>query len=772
MNPKDTLSQQHPPTPRPQRTGHADITDSNENEIRKAKVTKMREEQLEPWPANKSVSHTTKQAIAEYQQDPSKPTIFTVAGRLMIHRDHGKTFFGVIQDRDGKIQIYVKKDEVGEHAFEHFKKYVDVGDIIWVKGPIFITKMGEITIKVEEFELLSKCLHPLPEKFHGLTDIEQRYRQRYLDLISNPESKEKFKKRSLIVQEIRSFLQKKDFLEVETPMLHPIPGGAAARPFVTHHNAYDMDLYLRIAPELYLKRLVVGGFERVFEINRNFRNEGVSTRHNPEFTMLEFYMAYGDYKDGMELTEELIKDVVQKNFGTLQVTFQDKVLDFSDFKKLSVFDSIVEIGKIPADQITPENIDKLIKQHNIALHTGAGYGVKLFALFEMFVEQKIVQPTFIIGYPIEISPLAKRDPQDPNIAARFELFIAGMECANGFTELNDPFDQAERFKGQALAREGGDVEAHHYDADYIKALEFALPPTVGVGIGIDRLVMFLTNTSSIKDMILFPTLKAAHQVTLLRQGYEGQEEHGPRVKEETSKLVVDPAIFKKFPGTCLGIVIGHDLKNSADNIEQINQMLRDQEDKLKALFANQPLAEHPSIKAWREAYQRFGANPEKYKSSVENLSIRILAGNPVKHVSTLVDLYNSVSLKYLLPAGGEDIDSLDGNVELTFATAHEIPVVAFGEKEAKKPEVGEVIYKDQGGTLCRRWNWRGTERSKLTTKTKNAFFVLEGLPPVSREHVEMAVAELAKLISQYCEGTVVTMIVDESRQEAPLAKNK
>ena len=365
-----------------------------------------------------------------------------------------------------------------------------------------------VRIKVKEFELLSKCMHALPEKFHGLTDVEQRYRQRYLDLISNQESREKFQRRSKIIQAIRAFLQDLDFIEVETPMLHQIPGGAAARPFITHHNTYNMDLFLRIAPELYLKRLVVGGFERVFEINRNFRNEGISTRHNPEFTMLEFYMAHGDYKIGMQLTEQLIQHVVLENFLTPQLTFQDKIIDFAaPFKQLTLEQSLLEIGGLTNDQIDEKNIDATIKQYKMKTSPGAGYGLKLFMLFEELVEGKIIQPTFIVGYPLEVSPLAKRDENNQNIAARAELFACGMEVANLFTELNDPIDQANRFKQQVNARAAGDDEAHYYDADYVHALEYGLPPTVGCGIGIDRLVMLLTNTTSIKDVILFPTLK-------------------------------------------------------------------------------------------------------------------------------------------------------------------------------------------------------------------------------------------------------------------------
>jgi lysyl-tRNA synthetase class 2 len=499
------------PKPLPPQVVVSQESPSQEHESRKAKVASMQAEGVSAWPAFRPVSNTAQECITEFAATPNTEKTYVVAGRLMTRRDHGKTFFAHVQDRTGSLQLYIKKDAIGDQAFEHFKKYIDLGDIVWVSGSLFITKMGELTLQVAEVTLLSKCLHPLPEKFHGLTDVEQRYRQRYLDLISNSDTRTKFKKRSSIIAAIRQFLQGHDFLEVETPMLHPIPGGAAARPFVTHHNAYDMDLFLRIAPELYLKRLVVGGFERVFEINRNFRNEGVSTRHNPEFTMLEFYMAHGDVQSGIALTEQLLQNAVEANFNSLVLPFQGKNINFTaPFKQLTVEESLIEIGGLTAAEITPQAINATMQKFEISLHASAGHGAKLFALFEACVEQKIVQPTFIVGYPIEVSPLAKRDPLNPEQAARFELFICGMEFANGFTELNDPFDQADRFKGQATARSHGDDEAHFYDADFIKALEFGLPPTVGVGIGIDRLVMLLTDTATIKDVILFPTLKLSH----------------------------------------------------------------------------------------------------------------------------------------------------------------------------------------------------------------------------------------------------------------------
>lgn len=482
---------------------------SAETAIRMEKVNQLIQKGINPWPSYKPVSSSTHNAINEFKTKAVDENEYTICGRLISKREHGKTMFANLLDSSGKIQIYIKQDVLGNDNFEFIQKYIDVGDIIWVRGPLFETKSGEITLRVEELSLMSKCLHPLAEKYHGLVDVEQRYRQRYLDLICNAESREKFKKRSKIIECVRYFLNQENFLEVETPMLHPIPGGAAARPFITHHNTYDMDLYLRIAPELYLKRLVIGGFERVFEINRNFRNEGISTRHNPEFTMLEFYMANGDYKSGMSITEDLIEFVVFKNCGTSKIQFNDNEIDCAKpFKRMSIMESLMEVGGFSQNDLDQHNIDQLIQKYKVKLNrTNASYGEKLFALFEETIEKKLIQPTFITGHPIEVSPLAKRDTENPFATARFELYIGGFELANGFTELNDPFDQADRFKKQVEAGKFGDEEAHRYDEDYVHALEYGLPPTVGVGIGIDRLVMVLTNTSSIKDVILFPTLK-------------------------------------------------------------------------------------------------------------------------------------------------------------------------------------------------------------------------------------------------------------------------
>lgn len=480
---------------------------SGEYKIRTEKVKRLRAMGIEPWPSVEPVQNTAQQVVDDFKDDSIK-RLYTIAGRVMVIRLHGKAAFADIQDRTGRVQIYLKANDVGQEVFNFFKEFIDPGDIIWCTGYSFKTKTGEISLHVEQFKLLSKSLHPLPEKFHGLTHIETKYRQRYLDLMTNPETRQRFLTRTAIIKDIRCYLDKHGFIEVETPMLHPIPGGAAARPFITHHNALNTDFYLRIAPELYLKRLVVGGFERVYEINRNFRNEGVSTRHNPEFTMVEFYMAHQDYIFAMDFVEQLLRSIVQHVHGKLLITFGEHTIDFSKpFERMSAQQAIVKYSVLTEKDLAPSVIATTCAKYGVKLLADMSYNEQLFALFEEVAEDKLIQPTYIIDFPIEISPLAKRDQKNPAIAARFELFIVGMEIANGFNELNDPFDQAERFMAQVKARDAGDEEAMRFDADYITALEYGLPPTVGVGIGIDRLVMVLTNTTSIKEVILFPALK-------------------------------------------------------------------------------------------------------------------------------------------------------------------------------------------------------------------------------------------------------------------------
>jgi lysyl-tRNA synthetase class 2 len=428
----------------------------------------------------------------------------SVAGRVMLKRVMGKASFATVQDMSGRIQLYVTRDGVGEAEYEEFKRY-DLGDIVGAKGTLFKTKTGELSVKVSQLRLLVKSLRPLPEKFHGLADQEQKYRQRYVDLIMSEDTRGVFRARSRVVQAVRDFMNGKGFLEVETPMMQPIPGGANAKPFRTHHNALDMDLYLRVAPELYLKRLVVGGCEKVYEINRNFRNEGISTRHNPEFTMLEFYEAYRDYRHLMDFTEEMLGTLARNVLGSTQLRYGEHTIELGKpFERLSIAQAVKKFHPNIGGR---EAILAELKKHGVEPHKNAGPGALQLSLFEATIEQRLVQPTFITEYPTEVSPLARRRDGKPDVTDRFELYIAGREIANGFSELNDPEDQASRFEEQAKAKAAGDEESMYYDADYIRALEYGMPPTAGEGIGIDRLVMLFTNSPSIRDVLLFPHLR-------------------------------------------------------------------------------------------------------------------------------------------------------------------------------------------------------------------------------------------------------------------------
>jgi len=433
-----------------------------------------------------------------------------VAGRLMSRRVMGKASFAHLQDMSGRIQLFVQRDVLGTNDYAWFKKELDIGDICGAVGMLFKTKTGELSIRVDSLRLLTKSLRPLPEKFHGLSDQESRYRQRYLDLIMNEAARDTFRTRTRIVQFIRDFLNARDYLEVETPMMQAIPGGAVARPFTTHHNALDMPLFLRIAPELYLKRLVVGGFEKVYEINRNFRNEGLSTRHNPEFTMLEFYQAYAGYQDLIELTETMIRDMAQVVLDSTQLTYQGETYDLAQpFQRMTVRESILHFNP-ELTAVDLDNLDKaraLTERLGIHLKDSDGLGKVQIEIFEKTVEHRLMQPTFITAYPTEVSPLARLNDKDPFVTDRFEFFVGGREIANGFSELNDAEDQAERFRQQVADKDAGDLEAMHFDADYIRALEHGMPPTAGEGIGIDRLVMLFTDSPSIRDVLLFPHMR-------------------------------------------------------------------------------------------------------------------------------------------------------------------------------------------------------------------------------------------------------------------------
>ncbi len=478
---------------------------------RREKIEKLRELGVNPFANNFRVANISSEIHEKYKDVEGNELgeeKYSLAGRIMAVRSFGKAAFASIQDRSGRIQIFVQKNTIGEDNYKIFKMF-DIGDIIGVVGTPFRTRTGELTVKVEELQHISKSLLPLPEKFHGLTDVETRYRQRHVDLTVNPEVKEIFMKRNKIVSMIRSYLSERDFIEVETPMMHPIPGGGAAKPFVTHHNSLDMDLYLRVAPELYLKRLLVGGMERVFEVNRNFRNEGISTRHNPEFTMMEFYWAYANYHDLMDLTEDLVSKLALEITGSTTVEYQGNQLDFSaPWQRLTVREALAKYTDLSLEDVNDHGkLLELAKKINLKNAEGMVYGKLLMELVDELVESKLIQPTFMYEYPLAVSPLSRKNEADPEWVDRFELVIAGMEIANAFNELNDPIDQKERFLDQLKQREMGDEEAHEMDEAYVNALEFGMPPAAGEGVGIDRLVMLLTNQQSIREVILFPQLR-------------------------------------------------------------------------------------------------------------------------------------------------------------------------------------------------------------------------------------------------------------------------
>ncbi|MEZ5540887.1 MAG: lysine--tRNA ligase [Pseudomonadota bacterium] len=492
------------------------MTDQDENKLiaqRRAKLQALREEGA-AFPNDFRRNAMAGELHAEYGSKDdaaleASPVRVKVAGRLMAKRVMGKAAFAQLQDMTGRIQLFLQRDELPDGVYQAFKGW-DIGDILAAEGVMFRTKTGELSVRVEVLRLLTKSLRPLPEKFHGLADQETRYRQRYLDLIMNEASRETFRMRSRIIQYIRDYLNRQGYLEVETPMMQVIPGGATARPFTTFHNALDMDLFLRIAPELYLKRLVVGGYEKVYEINRNFRNEGLSTRHNPEFTMLEFYQAYADYHDLMDLTETLLRGMAQQLLGSTSLEYQGVRYDFGKpFRRMTVRDSILHFNP----QLTAADIDELARARaaatalEIPLKDSYGLGKIQIEIFEKTVEGKLDDPTFITAYPTEVSPLARRNDHDPFVTDRFEFFVGGRELANGFSELNDAEDQAERFRRQVAEKDAGDLEAMHFDADYIRALEHGMPPTAGEGIGIDRLVMLFTDSPSIRDVLLFPHMR-------------------------------------------------------------------------------------------------------------------------------------------------------------------------------------------------------------------------------------------------------------------------
>lgn len=527
------------------------LTENEINEqmqVRIDKMHKIEEHGWKPFGYRFLYTHRAADIAAQFDELSEKETEVKMAGRIMAIRGHGKTCFMDMQDKTGRIQVYVRKDVIGEENYALIK-LMDIGDTVGITGTAFRTHMGELSIKANSVEMLSKSLRPLPEKWHGLKDVETRYRQRYVDLIVNPEVRDTFVKRSQIIRSVREVLDSHDFLEVETPILNTIAGGAAARPFISYHNALDMQVYMRIAPELYLKRLIVGGMDRVYEMGRVFRNEGIDNRHNPEFTSVEIYQAFADYRDMMDLTEEVVVKTAEKVLGTTTINYEGTTIELaSPWKRMSMIEAVKEYSDKDFTNVTDlEEARAIAKELNVAIEPSFGIGKIINACFEEYVEDKLIQPTFITGHPKEISPLAKSNPENPEITDRFEAYIYGREICNGFTELNDPIDQKERFLKQVEERANGDEEANMMDEDFVNALEYGLPPTGGLGIGIDRLVMFLTNSSTIRDVLFFPTMKPLGKAVSEKPDFmQAPAVAAPveEAKEETidfSKVVIEPA---------------------------------------------------------------------------------------------------------------------------------------------------------------------------------------------------------------------------------------
>lgn len=527
------------------------LTENEINEqmqVRIDKMHKIEEHGWKPFGYRFLYTHRAADIAAQFDELSEKETEVKMAGRIMAIRGHGKTCFMDMQDKTGRIQVYVRKDVIGEENYALIK-LMDIGDTVGITGTAFRTHMGELSIKANSVEMLSKSLRPLPEKWHGLKDVETRYRQRYVDLIVNPEVRDTFVKRSQIIRSVREVLDSHDFLEVETPILNTIAGGAAARPFISYHNALDMQVYMRIAPELYLKRLIVGGMDRVYEMGRVFRNEGIDNRHNPEFTSVEIYQAFADYRDMMDLTEEVVVKTAEKVLGTTTINYEGTTIELaSPWKRMSMIEAVKEYSGKDFTNVTDlEEARAIAKELNVAVEPSFGIGKIINACFEEYVEDKLIQPTFITGHPKEISPLAKSNPENPEITDRFEAYIYGREICNGFTELNDPIDQKERFLKQVEERANGDEEANMMDEDFVNALEYGLPPTGGLGIGIDRLVMFLTNSSTIRDVLFFPTMKPLGKAVSEKPDFmQAPAVVAPveEAKEETidfSKVVIEPA---------------------------------------------------------------------------------------------------------------------------------------------------------------------------------------------------------------------------------------
>lgn len=713
-------------------------------QIRLGKLQEFRNQGVDVYPTKFEHTNSIQPMLTNF---PNFENIeVSTAGRIMSWREHGKTTFGHLQDETGQIQLLFKIDELTETDYANLK-LLDVGDIIGVKGTVFRTQRGEITILVKNWQLLTKCLRPLPDKWEGLTDKEIRLRKRYLDLLVNEETRRIFKIRHNVVRGIREFLDRKGLTEVEVPILQPLYGGANAKPFTTHINSLDTEAYLKIASELYLKRLVVGGLGGVYDISKNFRNEGVDQTHYFEFSMLEAYVPYIDYHQMMDLLEEMLRYLAMDVLKTELVKVNETEVNLNqEWQRIAMTDLIKQDQGIDVTTLSDQELLDYAKSKKLDLEGNTRRGEIIHAIFDKISSKKLINPTWVYDYPMEISPLSKRKFDRPEIAERFELYIAGKEVMDGWSEKNDPIDQRAAFEAENYRKLDSESEvAQPIDEDFIEAMEYGMPPLGGVGVGIERLVEFFSNTWVIQETILFPFKKPVIE----------------EAESESAILSVDKKIFDQFPTLQLGVIIVNNADNSKTHNE-VADLLMTQRQRITTDVTEDTLKADPKITVWREVYRAFGSKPSEYRSSVENLPRMILKGRELKNGNTLVDLYNYISLKHTLPAGGEDCAKIDGPVKLTFATAMESTLKILGDDKEEAPYEGEIIYKDKISAICRRWNWREADRTKLTSQTTDAILVLEALAPVDRAQLEQALTELATLLQKYTNATTRIEILDKN----------
>lgn len=749
---------------------------------RSAKLAEIRALGIDPYPAKFTPTQTAHALQHKYESrelagseeaEAGKTEHVLLAGRLVLFRAMGKNAFAHLQDPTGRIQLMFNRDQTEVEGLpsspeltpiKFIEKKIDLGDIIGVEGHLFRTHTGELTVYVKKLTLLCKTLLPLPDKHAGLTDKGVRYRKRWLDLITHQEVADSFRLRSKILHLIRNYCDKTGFMEVETPILQNIYGGAAARPFTTELHAQHQTMFLRISLEISLKKLLVGGMERIYEISKVFRNEGIDRTHNPEFTMLEAYAAYWDYNDMMVFTEKLFEYLALELFGKTNITIQREGTDYNidlkaPWKRMSMKEAVRHYGKINVDDLSDDQMRKLLleKEHDPKEINSAPRGILIAKLFEEFAEEHLIQPHHIIDHPIETTPLCKlhRDPKlrKEQLVERFESFILGSEMCNAYTELNDPELQRQLLVEQNAKKDAGDEEAHPLDEEFIEAICQGMPPAGGLGIGIDRLVMLLTQAPSIRDVLFFPIMRA--------------DEGGALVKRSTQGLFsIDPAITAAYPHAKMGVLICKGLSNEG-SYPEIESLLRATEEEVRQKYTVEGLATLPKIADWREAYRKFGFSPSAHRSSVEALLRRVLQGKQLPSISPIVDLYNIVSIKYVLAAGGDDLDKVEGGITLTIADGSEL-FIMLGTDKPEPIKKGEVIYRDDKEVLCRSWNYRECEKTKITPATKNVCLVLEGLEHTNIDELHAAISTLKQLLQKYCQGSYQEFFLDKNLVEASL----